>query len=361
MYTVNWSNGIQKSTDKGLSWRVINNGLTNSYLYSIIVDDNDILLAGTDQGTFHSSDKGENWDKLDNYFIYRFFKDRFNRIYGLPYGTGLYRSTNLGTTWVKLDNGFYNNAVFGFAIDKENNLYAGTDLGYIYKSTNDGSSWNKVFQSTVTNSGIAEIDISSEGIIYASNIYEGILRSTDNGLTWQVAYHDNTIQGKYPLKVNKNDEIYAANYNTIFKSTDKGDTWKDVTDNLKYTTIENIVLDKEGIMYFATDESVWIETPDSVVNISESNTIPSIYSLEQNYPNPFNPATTIKYNIPTTANVSIKIFNSLGQEVQTLVNEIKSAGSYEVVFNASLLTSGVYFYRIQSGSFIETRKMILLR
>jgi hypothetical protein len=85
------------------------------------------------------------------------------------------------------------------------------------------------------------------------------------------------------------------------------------------------------------------------------------YSLEQNYPNPFNPETVIKYSIPNSGRVVIKIFNVLGKEIKTLVNEIKEAGSYEITFNAEDLSSGVYFYKLESGEYLKIRKMILLR
>jgi len=83
--------------------------------------------------------------------------------------------------------------------------------------------------------------------------------------------------------------------------------------------------------------------------------------LSNNYPNPFNPTTKISYTIPERSNVSLKIFNLLGSEVASLVNEEKSAGTYEIEFNAANLSSGIYFYRIQAGAFVETKKMILLR
>ncbi len=92
------------------------------------------------------------------------------------------------------------------------------------------------------------------------------------------------------------------------------------------------------------------------------------YLIEQNYPNPFNPSTKIKYNLPAAGNVTLKVFDVLGKEVKTLVDEYKDTGSYELDFNANELSSGVYFYRIAihsdrivSGSFIETKKMILMR
>ncbi len=85
------------------------------------------------------------------------------------------------------------------------------------------------------------------------------------------------------------------------------------------------------------------------------------YALEQNYPNPFNPSTTIKYQLPNDEFVTLKVYDILGNEVTTLINEEKVAGKYEVNFNASTLASGVYIYKIQSGSFINSKKMLLLK
>jgi hypothetical protein len=97
------------------------------------------------------------------------------------------------------------------------------------------------------------------------------------------------------------------------------------------------------------------------VSVEEDNVIPANYSLAQNYPNPFNPSTTIKYSIPSASLVKIKVFNTIGQEMALLVNQEQSAGIYEVKFDATSLTSGIYFYRIEAGNFIETKKMILIK
>lgn len=89
--------------------------------------------------------------------------------------------------------------------------------------------------------------------------------------------------------------------------------------------------------------------------------IPEKYSLEQNYPNPWNPTTTIRYQVTINTLVTIKLFDALGREVSTLVNETKSAGNYEVTLNGKNLRSGVYYYQMKSGNFIETKKLILLK
>ncbi len=105
----------------------------------------------------------------------------------------------------------------------------------------------------------------------------------------------------------------------------------------------------------------------SFVEEDEIDEIPIDYNLSQNYPNPFNPSTKIKYSVPQSSNVVIKVFDILGNEIETLVNEEKSVGTYELTWFAKQLPSGIYFYRLQvyapgrAGSFVETKKMVLLR
>jgi len=91
------------------------------------------------------------------------------------------------------------------------------------------------------------------------------------------------------------------------------------------------------------------------------NPAPADYTLQQNYPNPFNPVTTISYSLPIKSEVELVIYNALGESVMQLVNEEKETGRYSVKFNATELPSGIYFYRLQAGSFVETKKMVLLR
>jgi hypothetical protein len=88
---------------------------------------------------------------------------------------------------------------------------------------------------------------------------------------------------------------------------------------------------------------------------------PKQFALEQNYPNPFNPSTTIRYQLPVASEVKLEVYDVLGKKIATLVNERQSAGSYQVVWNASGLSSGTYFYRLQAGTFVETKKMIMVK
>jgi hypothetical protein len=112
-----------------------------------------------------------------------------------------------------------------------------------------------------------------------------------------------------------------------------------------------------------THQYVWDEYSAAwqPTSISENLNVISEYNLAQNYPNPFNPVTSIKYSVPKASHVSLKVYDLLGREVATLVDEEKISGSYQVSFNAANLSSGVYFYRLQSNSFDETRKLILLK
>ena len=91
------------------------------------------------------------------------------------------------------------------------------------------------------------------------------------------------------------------------------------------------------------------------------NDVITKYKLYQNYPNPFNPSTKIKYSVPQSSNVIIKIFDILGNEIARLVNEEKPLGNYEVEFGATTLPSGIYFYKLQAGKFVETKKMVLMK
>jgi hypothetical protein len=93
----------------------------------------------------------------------------------------------------------------------------------------------------------------------------------------------------------------------------------------------------------------------------ETEELATAYKLDQNFPNPFNPTTNITFTIPNDGNVSLKVFDLLGREVATLINEARTAGSYTETFDASRLSSGTYFYRLESGSFVQTKKMIIMK
>jgi len=130
--------------------------------------------------------------------------------------------------------------------------------------------------------------------------------------------------------------------------------------------IEYLGNKKFGVIYLSwvnpAIRGAYFDLNNMLVDVNdELSKTPSNFNLSQNYPNPFNPSTLIRYQIPSQSFVSIKIYDALGNLIQDLVGEDKAAGSYELEFNASKLASGVYFYRIQAGSFVQTKKMMLVR
>jgi hypothetical protein len=136
------------------------------------------------------------------------------------------------------------------------------------------------------------------------------------------------------------------------------DFWHvEITDSIGMTRFFNVGPDWQWIG--ATINGKEYGTILSVDN--HGRDVPTDYSLSQNYPNPFNPTTTINYQLPTTSYVSLKVYDAIGREITTLVNELKNAGNYTATFNASQLSSGLYFYVLKAGSFTSTRKMLLLK
>jgi len=130
-----------------------------------------------------------------------------------------------------------------------------------------------------------------------------------------------------------------------------------VPENLRYS---NTTLQKAGSDGKALGDLNWF--PEQLTGVAKkNNVIPTKFSLSQNYPNPFNPSTIINYSIPQNENVTLKIYNVLGQEIATVFQGFQTKGSYTATFDASKLSSGVYFYRLQAGQFNETKKMLLIK
>jgi photosystem II stability/assembly factor-like uncharacterized protein len=155
--------------------------------------------------------------------------------------------------------------------------------------------------------------------------------------------------------------------NASKRSTDGGNTWTTLTTaGLSALTHVDAYKETNNVIhaYAVAIGGFCFRFRDSVLFTginNNNNNIPVEYSLEQNYPNPFNPTTVIKYALPRSSNVSLKIYDMLGNEVKTVVNEFKTAGTYSVNFDASSLSSGVYFYKIVAGDFTDAKKMTLVK
>ena len=124
----------------------------------------------------------------------------------------------------------------------------------------------------------------------------------------------------------------------------------------------------QNVSALSANQFLIIQEDSLAVGISEGTpgSLPTAFALKQNYPNPFNPSTAIEYSLSIAENVKLSIYNLLGEEIQTLVNDFQAAGSYQVTWNAITGTglpapSGIYLYRIETDGFVDTRKMILIR
>ncbi|RKZ00119.1 MAG: hypothetical protein DRQ13_01060, partial [Ignavibacteriae bacterium] len=179
---------------------------------------------------------------------------------------------------------------------------------------------------------------------------------------------------QFHLKTIENIEPFSSGtaifkYETMFDSTTTQGSLKGKPVGVEYIGMDYKTVTLSFPLYYMNlseakvlTEQIMTEKFEEVMPVEkEENVLPSEYSLSQNYPNPFNPSTVINFSIPNSSLVTIKIYDVLGNDITTLVSEEKPLGSYEVVFNASSLPSGVYFYQLQAGSFVEIKKMVLLR
>jgi len=238
-----------------------------------------------------------------------------------------------------LDMGEGNDIVsFDYNINKNLLAYSVEDVFYVYDCINN----KRIFQFETNNPGWVE--------------FKDIKWNEDEIKLAFFGYdYTNPISYIYIYSIDSNKVTYVPN-------SDYGS--KAHLEWLNNDTILYVHVEKDRLMGF--------DITRALTDIkADSGTYPKEYSLEQNYPNPFNPSTTIKYSIPSVETphsggaggglVTLKIYDALGQEVATLVNEAQKPGSYDVSFDASSLSSGIYFYKLQSGNYKESKKMILLR
>ena len=200
----------------------------------------------------------------------------------------------------------------------------------------------------------------------------GIFISSDFGVNWsQTFFSDRRV---YSLIVDGNN-IFVGTNPGVYLSTNLGVNWIPKDQGFKFPPPVYSFEISNGYIFAATDkQSVWKRSLQEIVGIQNtSQTLPSKFLLYQNYPNPFNPVTKIKFAIPSdvksrlvgtgskTSDVKLIIYDITGREIQTLVNEKLNPGTYEVTFDGSNLSSGIYFYQMRSGEFIETKKLVLLK
>jgi len=182
--------------------------------------------------------------------------------------------------------------------------------------------------------------------------------SSDGGKTWKA------VGGKYAngaagqgRQLPQNSPVYDGLRAAWVKEEIDLTAFARKSLKIRFSLLSDEAVEKDG--WYLDDISV--VTYDPLTSIDNEKLQPMNFSLEQNYPNPFNPETSIRYEVSANCNVTLKIFSVLGDEITTLVNDVKAPGKYQVVFNGATLASGIYFYQLRSGNFVETKKMVLVK
>ena len=226
-------------------------------------------------------------------------------------------------------------------------VYLGiTDTVYERIDTTEGKVYRYEADCPSSEQFIEELVLEVNDSTFASR-FESCIEHPPTELVSQQGYN---LWGFYGMNRNYlSSSLLTSDYNLY---SEVGLLYIKLSDDNYFRTFILKGMVKDGIVYGDT----------TLTNVGdENNSIPTVYRLEQNYPNPFNPTTKIKWQSPSAGYQTLKIYDVLGNEVATLVNEYKNAGSYEVNFDASKVSSGIYFYQLQAGSFIETKKMLLLK
>jgi len=244
-------------------------------------------------------------------------------------------------------------------------IFAGGDK--IYSSTNNGDTWEiRQLPSPASDTGCFHY---LNGELYAGDM--GLYSSTDLGDTWQLKYGvtfdtlGQVVDAKIFKDISSYQNVLIASVATfsILISYDGGNNWSDFNDGLFTDWTFPALAINPPYIWALRDfmGNAYYRPLANITGVENNNELPSGYSLHQNYPNPFNPSTIIKYSIPQSSNVIIRVFDIVGNEIETLVNEEQPIGTYEINWHAQNLPSGVYFYQLSAGNYLETKKMSLLK
>jgi photosystem II stability/assembly factor-like uncharacterized protein len=352
---------IYKSTDGGNNWSLVSY-FQNQILRKIHFIDNLTGWAVGDTGIILKTiDGGQNWVdqsiasiSIDYKEIY-FINAEVGWIFGI---NNLLQTTNGGDSW-----------------DLKHSWNLGTDISCLYflnendgwitwydrlLSTSDGgTTWDSI--NYPSQSGLGAVKFINENIGWA--VGKEIYKTTDGGLFWieQRGYRPERLNH---IEILDSNNVWAAgNYGALYYTSDGGTNWQQQNCNIS-GIIMNLSFINKTMGWVVGWHGEILKTTNNGATFIKGNEVEEIisnYSLSHNFPNPFNPSTTISYSLPTTSMVQLKILDILGQEIATLVNEEKTPGNYSVEWNATQLASGVYFYRIQAGNFVQTKKMILMK
>jgi photosystem II stability/assembly factor-like uncharacterized protein len=321
-----WNGTILRTSNGGVSWISITSGITLNLFDICFSDGNTGWIVGENGTVLKTSNSGIDWIPQSVGITGTLYDiDFIDSNTGWITGEEMLKTTNGGTDWIPLPNGMYKIDFVDY-----NKGWAVSD-NMIFCSTDGGTNWISQISDTLSQCWLNDIcflDMNYGWVVggWQKDFieYGWILNTKDGGIIWDINYKSGPYVGS--------GELSGLFFNNALTG------WA-VGSSILHTT--------NGGVTFINEEQI--------------DEVPTQYLLLQNYPNPFNSSSVIKYSIPKSSQVSLKIFNTLGEELETLVNEEKAAGTYELNWNAANLPSGVYFYRLQAGSFVQTRKMILLK
>ena len=361
------SDSLFVSRDKGKTWQIMIPAGQPVPITALFKSGTFILLGTYGNGIYKSTDDGISWEPFNSGLGgYAMYSKKFNAtgdtvLYGTD-GAGVYILTPGTDSWQSYNQNLPDNIAWtinDIAVSNRNLLLSAGVSGYYYLRPKNAEQWT---EATIQTPGGININpnafLSFGDYVFAGSLF-GIFRSTDNGVSW-----DSVGIKALPLNAvcfaKHNNRIYAGFTRTsdffIWYSDDMGNTWNSFDHQFQYLMGLNIY-----------DNKIWASTLDGLWYTELGNTsvdpveIVSDFNLEQNYPNPFNPVTTISYQTPGLSPVLLKVYDILGNEIAVLVNEEKPGGTYQLQFDARRLSSGVYFYKMQAGSFAAVKKMILLK
>ncbi|HEX2868537.1 MAG TPA: T9SS type A sorting domain-containing protein [Ignavibacteriales bacterium] len=359
------SGGIFISGNNGLDWTESSNGLPENFDPLCIASDGNILAAAmTFKGVYVSTDNGANWNfSLPVPMRTNCIALKGKNIYA---GTadGLFISTDGGNGWFQPKDGLPSDyAAQDLAVSGNNLTAVLTDStgNNVYFSADNGVHWHCFGLSDYCPVAAAA---AGTDIFIATQVH-GVFLSRDYGRTW-IQKKDGLppmSSMKYHLEV-KDSCIFFQTFECIYLSTDYGDSWGKVHTSLpKYTSIYSMTVFNNNLYIAPNGMGLWM-CPLSAKLTSVKGRLekfPSGFRLGQNYPNPFNPETTINYSIPENARVEVKVFDTLGREIQTLVNKEQEIGDYSIQFVGNNLPSGMYIYSLHAGGFSASKKLLLVR
>lgn len=353
---------LSVSNDNGASWYLTMFNAQTEPVYSIALYYDNIYAGVQGYGLTVSPDNGSYWTfhhPVGNRVIYSVtYHDGyvFAGASVMNPGSGpaaVHRSADNGYSFPQTS--LQDKVVLSLA-SSGNILFAGTQNEGIYLTTNNGTNWS---QTSLNNQRVQAL-ATSGSFIFAGTI-DGIFVSSDHGSSWVQSPLNNMSVSSLAVSGNF---VFAGSSGAqnFYASSDNGTTWTLKNENLGSNTINALCIKDNYIFAGTSNNGVYRRLLGDLVSVQPvSNQVPSKYSLSQNYPNPFNPETKIKFDVPASGLTQLIVYDALGREVSTVVNEQLNPGTYVAAFNASYLSSGVYYYKLVSGDFIETRRMILLK